>query len=91
MRKSKKKKHSFCDEPSEFTSEQDRLLRSHDAAYKLDETNVTYCHTCDKFIQSMGIASHRAAHRRRNENCKITYSSGRTVSHAYGDKKKRND
>lgn len=26
-----------------------------------------YCHTCKKMIQHMGVASHRAAHRRRGD------------------------
>lgn len=34
----------------------------------------------------MGIASHRAAHRRRNENCIITYSGG-TWQHEFAEKK----
>jgi hypothetical protein len=45
-----------------------------------------YCHTCQKVFKPLGIAAHRAAHRRRNENCKITYSDGKTEFHKYDDK-----
>jgi hypothetical protein len=42
-----------------------------------------YCHTCKKEYHHLGIARHRAMHRDRNENCKITFSDGRTFSWAY--------
>lgn len=42
-----------------------------------------YCHTCDKSFHHLGIASHRAKHRRRQENCKITYSNGKTFIHYF--------
>ncbi len=42
-----------------------------------------YCHTCDRDIHHLGIMSHRAAHRRREENCRITFSDGRTVSYKF--------
>lgn len=37
-----------------------------------------YCHTCEKEFKSLGIARHRAMHRDKNENCKITNSFGIT-------------
>ncbi|MEQ8504626.1 MAG: hypothetical protein RIB80_04820 [Rhodospirillales bacterium] len=42
-----------------------------------------YCYTCDKDIHHMGIMSHRAAHRRRGEDCKIMFSTGRVVSYSF--------
>lgn len=42
-----------------------------------------YCHTCDKDFHPMGIASHRAGHRRRKEDCKITFTNGDTFSYSY--------
>ncbi len=42
-----------------------------------------YCHTCDRWFNYLGIASHRAGHRRRKENCKITYTSGETSKYNY--------
>jgi len=39
-----------------------------------------YCHTCAKDIHYLGINSHRAAHRRRFEDCKITYTYGDTYT-----------
>ena len=42
-----------------------------------------YCHTCERAFNHHGIATHRWMHRRRGEECKITYSDGRTyVYHA---------
>jgi len=45
---------------------------------------VTYCHTCERYFDPLGIASHRAAHRRRNETCRITYTNGDTYIHEFG-------
>jgi hypothetical protein len=43
-----------------------------------------HCYTCDKDIHHLGIMSHRAMHRRRNENCKIQFSSGETFTYKFG-------
>lgn len=45
---------------------------------------MPYCLTCLKTIKSLGIASHRAWHRRRGENCEIKYASGTYVVHDFG-------
>lgn len=37
-----------------------------------------YCHTCGKHYHYLGINSHRAMHRRKNEDCRITYTYGDT-------------
>lgn len=42
-----------------------------------------YCHNCDKDFHHLGIASHRATHRRKNEDCVITYSDGKTFKHLF--------
>lgn len=42
-----------------------------------------YCFTCDKHYHHLGIASHRAAHRNRQENCTIMYSDGRVSTFNY--------
>lgn len=42
-----------------------------------------YCVTCDREIHHLGIMSHRAAHRRRSENCTIEFSDGRTVEYTF--------
>lgn len=42
-----------------------------------------YCFTCDRDIHHLGIMSHRAAHRRRNEDCKIEFSDGRVISYSF--------
>lgn len=42
-----------------------------------------YCHTCARDIHYLGINSHRAAHRRRFEDCKITFTYGDTYTFAF--------
>lgn len=42
-----------------------------------------YCHTCQRWFHHRGIASHRAVHRRREEECKIRYSTGKTYIHMF--------
>ena len=42
-----------------------------------------YCYTCAREIHHLGIMSHRAMHRRKNEECKIMYSDGRTFTHKF--------
>jgi len=42
-----------------------------------------YCHTCDKDYHHLGIARHRAMHRDKREDCKITYSTGRTYDYDF--------
>lgn len=46
----------------------------------------TFCHACSKWFHYLGIASHRAGHRRRGEDCRITYTNGETYIHL-GNKK----
>jgi len=42
-----------------------------------------YCYTCEREIHHLGIMSHRAAHRRRGEDCKIEFSTGRVVAYQF--------
>ncbi len=46
-----------------------------------------YCATCDRWFHRLGIMSHRAAHRRRNEDCRIEYSDGRIGRHHFSFQK----
>lgn len=46
-----------------------------------------YCHTCDKPFHWLGINRHRAMHRDKKENCKITYSKGDTYEFEFGGNK----
>ena len=41
------------------------------------------CHTCERDIHHLGIMSHRAMHRRRQENCVITFSGGDTKRYKF--------
>jgi len=50
-----------------------------------------YCHTCSKRFHSLGIMRHRAMHRDRKEDCKITFTHGNTVKYNYADKDTTND
>ena len=43
------------------------------------------CHTCVKDFHHQGIATHRAMHRDKKENCKITYTNGETYVHEYAE------
>lgn len=50
-----------------------------------------FCSPCDKAFHYLGIARHRAMHRDKKENCKITYTHGDTYSYEYEkDKEKTN-
>lgn len=42
-----------------------------------------YCETCDRSIHYLGIAAHRAAHKRKSEDCVICYSGGDCYEHPY--------
>lgn len=44
---------------------------------------MCYCHTCRRHIHHLGIARHRAAHRDRQEDCVITFSTGVTKEWHY--------
>ena len=47
-----------------------------------------YCHTCKKDYHYLGITKHRAGHRNRKEDCKITFTHGDTYSWSYSKDKK---
>lgn len=50
-----------------------------------------YCHTCEKPFHYLGITRHRAMHRDRREDCKITYTSGDTYLHEFSNKKAKEE
>lgn len=41
------------------------------------------CHTCDREYHHLGITRHRAMHRDKNEDCRITFSSGKSINYNY--------
>jgi len=45
-----------------------------------------FCHTCKKEFHYRGINRHRAMHRDKNEDCKITYSNGDTYYFKFSKK-----
>lgn len=50
---------------------------------RVEREKDCHCYTCDKDIHHLGIMSHRAAHRRRKENCKIMFSSGNVLEYDF--------
>jgi len=53
--------------------------------------SICYCKTCDRDINSLGIARHRAMHRDKKESCIIMYSGGDTYEHDYRIKLKKSN
>ncbi len=49
----------------------------------ISSTKDCYCHTCKKDFHFLGITRHRAAHRDRKEDCKITFTYGNTRTYKY--------
>lgn len=48
-----------------------------------------YCYTCAKSFNYLGIASHRASHRRRREDCTIMFTYGDVKSWKYSELKEK--
>lgn len=48
-----------------------------------------YCYTCDKAFHYLGVPSHRAMHKRRKENCEITFTHGDTYKWNYANDKNK--
>lgn len=44
-----------------------------------------YCCTCDKDFHYLGIATHRAMHRNKKEDCTIIYTYGNKVSYKFSE------
>lgn len=42
-----------------------------------------FCHTCKREFHYLGITRHRAAHRKRFQDCKITFTHGDTYTYDY--------
>ena len=47
-----------------------------------------YCHTCEKEFHYLGINRHRAMHRDKKEDCRITYTYGNTEFFKFSDSRK---
>lgn len=47
-----------------------------------------YCHTCKKSFYPLGIARHRAMHRDKKEDCKITFTHGDAYEYDYSNQKR---
>ncbi len=46
-----------------------------------------YCYRCQRQINSMGIARHRAMHRDKKEDAEIMYKDGSRILHLFSDTK----
>lgn len=44
-----------------------------------------HCYTCRKDFHYLGITRHRAMHKRKRENCKISYTNGDTYIHKFSE------
>jgi len=51
----------------------------------VSRTKDCYCHTCGKEFHYLGINMHRAMHRKRKEDCRITYTYGDTYNFRYSE------
>lgn len=49
-----------------------------------------YCHTCEKDFHYLGIANHRMSHRKKGEDCTITFTHGDTKTWNYSKNKTLN-
>ena len=58
---------------------------------KITRYKNCYCHICKKSFHYLGIARHRAMHRDKKEDCKITYTCGDTYIHTYTKLVRRGD
>lgn len=56
-----------------------------------DRPKDCFCHTCGRWFHSLGIASHRATHRRKGETCLIDYGGGDLVRHDFRLKGKNSE
>lgn len=54
---------------------------------KVTNLKGCYCCTCNKAFHYLGIARHRAMHRDKKEDCKITYTNGDTYTHKFSKRK----
>ena len=45
-----------------------------------------YCYTCEKDINHLGIARHRAMHKHKNQYCKIMFSTGAVYEYEFDRK-----
>jgi len=44
--------------------------------YATDD-KTCHCYTCNKDLHYLGVATHRAMHRRKREDCRIGFTDGR--------------
>ena len=54
---------------------------------KVTRLKNCYCYTCKKAFHYLGIARHRAKHKKNKEYCEIQYTNGDIYTHKYGEKK----
>lgn len=61
------------------------------AKMKVTRYKNTFCHTCQKGFHYLGIARHRKAHKKRFEDCEITFTYGNRELYEYSLLKLRKD
>ncbi len=52
-------------------------------AIDMSRVKDCYCHTCGAAYHHLGIARHRAMHRDKKTDCKVTLSDGDTVIYRF--------
>jgi hypothetical protein len=58
-----------------------------DGKMRVTSSKNCYCHTCGKWFHYLGISRHRASHRDKKEDCKITFTYGDTHIWRYSEDK----
>lgn len=53
---------------------------------KVTREKNCYCHTCARDFHYLGITRHRAMHKKRKEDCKITYTHDDTYIHRFSQR-----
>lgn len=53
---------------------------------KVLNTKDCFCHTCGIEVHSLGIMPHRVKHKRKKEDCEITFTYGNKVKYNYSEK-----
>ena len=49
----------------------------------MTKEKTCYCHTCKKDFHQLGVARHRAMHRDKKQDCRISFTHGDTYEWRY--------
>lgn len=54
----------------------------------ITEDKDCYCFTCRRDFHYLGISKHRKMHMKKKQDCKISYTNGKTVFYNFSEEKK---